>query len=83
MGCVYQAYFRRLEVELEAVLEKPDLCKLLEMFVAIETDFPLQFIPRALGVDLDCRQTKRLLKVTLYEKMLKLPILRFLSIFTN
>ena len=65
MGSVFQAYFRRLEVELEAVLgksSKSDLLKVLEMFVSFEIDLPLQFIPRALGVDLDCRETKRILK---------------------
>ena len=61
LGSVYQAYFRRLEVELEAVLGKADLFKVLEMLVAIETELPLQFISSASGVNLDCRETKRIL----------------------
>ena len=58
MKSVYEKYFCRLEVELEAILKrKPDLCQLLEMLVAANKRLPLRFVARALGLDLDCRKT--------------------------
>ena len=67
MGSVYQAYFHRLEIELEAVMKRnPDLFKLLELLVAIDTieevGLPLKFIARALDLALDCRETKKIIK---------------------
>ncbi len=65
MGSVYHAYFHRLEIELEAVMERnPDLFKLLELLVAFDTDeagLPLIFIARVLDLALDCRETKKII----------------------
>jgi WD40 repeat protein len=68
MGSIYEAYFRRLEIELEAVMKRnPDLFKLLELLVAIdaieeEAGLPLTFIARALNLALDCRETRKIIK---------------------
>ena len=65
MGSIYQAYFRRLEIELEAAMKRnPDLFKLLELLVAIDTmeaELPLKFVARALDLALDCRETKKII----------------------
>ncbi|CAB4009842.1 E3 ubiquitin- ligase DZIP3 [Paramuricea clavata] len=65
VGSIYQAYFRRLEIELEAAMKRnPDLFKLLELLVAIDTmkaELPLKFVARALGLALDCRETKKII----------------------
>ena len=62
MGCVYKDYFRRLEMELEEVMKnKPDLFKLFELLVATNKSLPLKFVARAFGLDLDCRETKRII----------------------
>ena len=65
MGSVYRDYFHRLEIELEAVMEKdPDLFKILELLVGIDTttgELPLKFIARALRLDLDCRETRKII----------------------
>ena len=66
MGSIYEAYFRRLEIELEAVMKRnPDLFKLLELLVASsrikKAGLPLKFIARALDLALDCRETKKII----------------------
>ncbi len=62
MGSVYYTYFHRFEMELEAIMnKKPDLYKLLEILVAANKSLPLKFIARTLGLDLDCRETKRII----------------------
>ena len=65
MGSVYHTYFYRLEIELAAVMQRnPDLFKLLELLVAIDTDeaaLPLMFIARVLDLALDCRETKKII----------------------
>ncbi len=64
MSSVYHSYFHRLEIELEAVMKRnPDLFKLLELLVATNTHkgLPLKFIPRALDLALDCRETKKII----------------------
>ena len=58
MKSVYEEYFRRFEQELEAILKrKPDLCAVLGLLVAANKRLPLRFVARALGLDLDCRDT--------------------------
>ena len=62
MGSVYEEYFHRLDGELEAILKKkPDLFKLLELLVAANKFVPLNFVARALGLDLDCRETVKII----------------------
>ena len=64
IGSVYHAYFQRLEAELEAIMRKPDLFKVLKVLVAIgtmEVKLPLKFIARALDLPLDCRETKKII----------------------
>ena len=62
MGSVYHTYFHRLEIELEEIMKKKaDLYKLLELLVADKKVFLLEFIARALDLDLDCRKTKRII----------------------
>ena len=62
MGSIYNAYFRRLEIELEATMnKKPDLFKVLELFVAANRPLPLKFLARALDLDPDCREMKRII----------------------
>ena len=62
MGSIYEEYFRRLDEELEAILKrKADLFKLLELLVAGKGFLPLKFIARALGLDLDCRDTVKII----------------------
>ncbi len=62
MGAVYHVYFHRLEIELEILIKrKPVLYKLLELLVATKESLPLAFIARALDLDLDCRETKRII----------------------
>ena len=63
MGSVYHEYFHRLEVELKEIMdEELNLYKLLELFVADKKIFLLEFIARALDLDLDCRETKRIIE---------------------
>ncbi|CAB4010885.1 E3 ubiquitin- ligase DZIP3, partial [Paramuricea clavata] len=62
MGSIYNAYFRRLEIELEATInKKPDLFKVLELFVAANKPLPLKFLARALDLNPDCREMKRII----------------------
>ncbi len=62
MGSVYHTYFHRLEKELKAIMnKKPDLYKLLEILIAANKFLPLKFVARALGLNLDCRNTKRII----------------------
>ena len=64
MGSVFHDYFHRLEKELKAVMKRnPDLFKILELLVAINTNegLPLKFIARALDLPLDCRETKKII----------------------
>ena len=62
MGSIYERYFDRLDKELEAILKrKPDLFKLLELLVATKKFLPLRFVARALGLDLDCRETVKII----------------------
>jgi WD40 repeat protein len=62
MASIYEAYFRRLEIELEAAMKRnPDLFKLLELLVAMKAGLPLKFIARALGLAFDCRETKKII----------------------
>ncbi len=63
MGSVYKEYFHRLETELEAVMKKkPDLFRLLDMLVTIETPLPLTFLSRAFDLPLDCRETVKVIE---------------------
>lgn len=63
IGSVYESYFRRLEMELEAVLSrKTELFKLLELVVAAEGPVPLTFLARALDLASDCREMRRIIK---------------------
>ena len=49
-------------MELEEVMKnKPDLFKLFELLVATNKSLPLKFVARAFGLDLDCRETKRII----------------------
>ena len=62
IGSVYYTYFHRFEKELDAIVnKKPYLYKLLEILVAANKSLPLKFIARALGLNLDCRETKRII----------------------
>ena len=62
MASIYQAYFHRLEVELEFVMnKKPDLCKVSELFVAACRPLPLKFLARTLQLDPDCREMRRII----------------------
>ena len=66
IGSVYYAYFHRLEVELEAIMRKPDLFKVLEVLVAIGpmvAELPLTFIARALDLPVNCRETKKIISI--------------------
>ena len=59
---MYEEYFHRLDKELEAILKrKPELFKLLEMLVAANNCLPLRFVCRVLGLDLDCRETVKII----------------------
>ena len=54
--------YDRLDTELKAILKrKPDLFKLLELLVAAIKFIPLKFVARALGLDLDCRETVKII----------------------
>ena len=59
---VYQKYFQRLEDEFKALREDIGVMKLLEMFVAAKGPLPLSFVPRALGLAPDCRETKTIIQ---------------------
>lgn len=62
MRSVYKKYFDRLEMELEAIMKKrTDLHKLLELLVAANQSLPLKFVARILGLDLDCRETIKII----------------------
>ena len=62
MASIYEKYFDRLDKELEAILErKPDLYKLLELLVATISVLPLKFVARTLELDLDCRETIKII----------------------
>ena len=62
MGSVYQAYFRRLEIELEAVINKKvDMLLLLELLVATQQSLPLKFIALALDLPSDCLEMRRII----------------------
>ena len=62
MGSVYESYFRRLEVELEiAISRKPELFKILELFVAADKPLPLTFFARTLDLDPGCREMRRII----------------------
>ena len=59
---IYEEYFRRLDNELESILKrKPDLCQLLKLLVATTTCLPLRFVARVLGLDIDCRETVKII----------------------
>ena len=61
LDSVYQKYFQRLEDEFKGLRENIDLMKLLELFVAAKGPLPLSFVPRALGLALDCRKSKTII----------------------
>ena len=62
MESTYEEYFRRLDKDLKSILKRKfDLCQLLELLVAANSLLPLSFIARALGLDLDCRETAKII----------------------
>ena len=62
MRSVYKKYFDRLGMELRAIMKKrTDLNKLLELLVAANKSLPLRFVARILGLDLDCRETIKII----------------------
>jgi hypothetical protein len=62
LDSIYQAYFKRLEVELEAIMSgNLDMSRVLEMLVACEGPLPLTFGARAFGLASDCRETKNII----------------------
>ena len=62
LDTIYQAYFKRLEDELKAIMHQNfDVLKILELLVACEGPLPLKFISRALGLASDCRETKKII----------------------
>ena len=62
LDTIYQAYFKRLEDELKAIVHQNfDVLKILELLVASEGPLPLKFITRALGLASDCRETKKII----------------------
>ena len=62
LDSIYQAYFKRLEAELKAIMrENLDVLRVLEMLVACEGPLPLTFVARAFGLASDCRETKNII----------------------
>ena len=63
LGSMYKDYFHRLEMELKAIIKKdPKLLTLLELIVVASGSLPLKFVARALGLGLDCRDTKKVIE---------------------
>ena len=62
LDSIYQAYFKRLEVELEAIMRgNLDVLRVLEMLVACKAPLPLTFVTRTFGLASDCRETKNII----------------------
>jgi hypothetical protein len=63
LDSIYQAYFKRLEDELKAIIPRNfDVLRILEMLVASIGSLPLTFFTQALGLGPDCRETKNIIK---------------------
>ena len=64
MRTVYKKYFDRLQKELDAITNKKcDLHKVLELLVAANKSLPLKFVARSLDLDLDCRETMKIINM--------------------
>ncbi|CAB4017174.1 E3 ubiquitin- ligase DZIP3 [Paramuricea clavata] len=62
LDSIYEAYFKRLEAELKAIMPgNLDVLRVLEMLVACEGPLPLTFVARAFGLASDCRETKNII----------------------
>ena len=62
LDSIYQAYFNRLEGELESIIhEKVDLSRILQLLAASKGPLPLTFVSRILGFTPGCHETKRVI----------------------
>ena len=62
VSSVYQKYFKRLEEELTAAMDKNiNVLRILEMLAASEGILPLDFLTQAFGLAPDCRETKNVI----------------------
>jgi WD40 repeat protein len=62
INSIYQAYFKRLEDELKAIVHaNVDVLIILKMLVTSEGSLPLSFVTRAFGLAPDNRETRKII----------------------
>ena len=62
LNSIYQAYFKRLEDELKAIIHAHfDVLSILKMLVTSVGSLPLSFVTRAFNLAPDCRETKKII----------------------
>ncbi|CAB4001491.1 E3 ubiquitin- ligase DZIP3, partial [Paramuricea clavata] len=62
LNSIYQAYFKRLEDELKAIMHSDfDVLRIVKMLVTSKGSLPLSFLTRAFGLAPDNRETRKII----------------------